>query len=210
MFFKKRRDAKKAAVEDARQDILKDLRNRFDAAQNCTDPAERFLKLEEIRETVDAVTGVLKGEIVRSATDNGELAFLSTLTAGTSGAAWLVVGVHFPPLLALAGIAFGAAASVRAGKKMALHSHQKQLAQNKPFIDALEVEKARAVEAEDSLLASRQDDMAASPQFEDLLNRVPRVREHFSRAYGRKIAEEKAFDKPSPPKPPSGDSHFHL
>ena len=209
MFFKKRRDAKKAAVVEARRLVVKDLQDRFEAAQNCTDPAEKFLKLEEIRQMVDTATSELKGTINRKAGENGELTFLGTMSAGTA-TAWVVAGLHFPPLLGLIGIVAGTYGGVKAGRKMLVHSFRKQLEQNKPFIDALEAEKDKAVAAADILLETRLRDMAASPKFDDLVNQVPRVREHFTKAYGRKIAEEDSFDKRDAPRKPPADNGFKL
>ncbi len=193
MFFKKRRDAKKAAEADARQQVVKDLQERFDTAMNCTDPAEKFMKLEEIREMVDAATGTLKGNIVKRAGENGQFTFLGSMSAGTAGA-WVIAGLHFPPLLGLVGIVAGMYGGLYAAKGMVTHSARKQMEHNKPFIDALEAEKAKAVAAADEVLDKRLRDMASSPKFGELVDKVPRVREAFTKAYGRKIAEENAFD----------------
>src|SRR4051812_19986271 len=117
MFFKKRRDAKMAAVVEARRLVVKDLQDRFETAQNCTDPAEKFLKLEEIRNIVDVATAELKGTINKKAGENGELTFLGTMSAGTASA-WVVAGLHFPPLLGLLGIVAGTMGGIKAGRKM--------------------------------------------------------------------------------------------
>ena len=209
MFFKKRREAKKAAVAEARQLVLKDLRDRFDAAQDCTDPAEKFLKLEEIRQAVDAATGTLKGDITKRAGENGELTFLGSMSAGTA-TAWVVAGLHFPPLLGLLGIVAGTMGGVRAGKQVAQRSRQKQFEANRPFINELEAEKTKAVAAADVLIETRLRDIASSPRFDEVVAKVPRIREHFTKAYGRKIAEENAFDAPQPPKKPPTDNSFRL
>jgi hypothetical protein len=210
MFFKKRRDAKKAAEADARQQVIKDLQERFDTAMNCTDPAEKFMKLEEIREMVDAATSTLKGNAVKKAGENGQFTFLGTMSAGTASA-WIVAGLHFPPLLGMIGIIGGIYGGIFAGKKMVLHSHQKQMEKNQPFIDALEAEKTKAVAAADETLDKRLRDMASSPKFGELIDKVPRVREQFTKAYGRKIAEEDAIDRSNPrPKNPPNDNGFRL
>jgi uncharacterized membrane protein len=209
MFFKKRRDAKETAMADARRAVLKDLRDRFDAAQDCLDPGEKLLKLEEIRQMVDAATGALKGNIAEKAGQAGELTMLGTMSAGTASA-WLVLGLHFPPLLGLVGIVAGTVGGVRAGRKMIVHSRQKQFAKNRPFINDLEAEKTKAVAAADVLLETRLRDIAASPRFDDIVTKVPRVRDHFTAAYARKVAEEKDPDAPVPPKRPADDHRFRL
>ncbi|TAL27263.1 MAG: hypothetical protein EPN97_17960 [Alphaproteobacteria bacterium] len=208
MFFKKRRDAKKAAVEEARQVVLKDLQDRFDAAQKCPDAGERFLKLEEIRDFVDVVVKQMKGEAAEGAVEKGQFALLGTMSAGTA-AALAVVSFSFPPLLGLVAIAGGLYGGVKAGRAVVQSSYRHHLAQNRTFIEALEGQKIQAAEAADALLENRLRDMAASPRFDELVEKAPRVREHFMKAYGRKIAEEDQKAGRNPPKPPQ-DSGFRL
>lgn len=208
MFFKKRREAKKAAVEEARQVVLKDLQDRFDAAQKLPDAGERFLKLEEIREFVDEAVGQMKGEATKRAGMTGELTLLGSMSTGTA-ASLLVLGFSFPPLLGLAALAGGMYGGVKAGRAMVQSSFRKQMAHNRPFINALEAQRDQAGEAADALLETRLRDMAASPRFDELVQKVPRVREHFTKAYGRKIAEEEQKASRIPPKPPQ-DNGFKL
>jgi hypothetical protein len=207
MFFKKRRETKKAAVEDARQVVLNDLQERFDAAQKCADAGERFLKLEEIRDFVDEVVKQLKGHAAEGAVDKGQFAMLGTMSAG-SVAAIAVVGFSFPPLLGLAAIAGGLYGGVKAGRAVVQSSYRNLLAHNRPFINALEAQRDQAAEAADALLETRLRDMAASPRFDELVQKVPRVREHFTAAYARKIAEENQKTTRTP-KPPQ-DNGFRL
>jgi hypothetical protein len=208
MFFRKRRDAKKSAVEEARQVVLKDLQDRFDAAQKNPDAGERFLKLEEIREFVDEAIKQLRGQAAEGAVDKGQFAMLGTMGAGTA-AAWAVVGLSFPPLLGLVAIIGGLYGGIKAGRAVVQSSFRHHLAQNRPFIDALEAQKNQAAEAADALLENRLRDMAVSPRFDELVEKAPRVREHFMKAYGRKVAEEDQKAGRTPPKPPQ-ENGFRL
>ena len=61
MFFKKRREAKKAAAEELRQNILDALNTRIDEAHKDANPAEGLMKLQDVANDIDAAVSEIAG-----------------------------------------------------------------------------------------------------------------------------------------------------
>jgi hypothetical protein len=192
MFFKKRREAKKAAAAELRQNIIDEFQERFDAAGKLPDPADRILKLQDIANDVEAVLDELSGNAAKNAEKKRKL-FVWTATP----TAIVASAVYPPALIGLAGMAASVYGGKKLGKKFGEMAERKNLEKEKPFIDALKSQQTQALEAQDELVSTNAPGVAASKGFEEVLSRVPRLREKFAAAYGRKIAEE-TEQKPAP------------
>jgi hypothetical protein len=192
MFFKKRRDAKKAAAEELRQSIVDEFQDRYDAAGQLPDPGERILKLQDIANDVDAIMDELSG---KAATNAERQRKLLVWTATPSA---IVASAIYPPAIlgipAMIGSVYG---GKKLGKKFAESAERKNIEKERPFITKLEGQKSQALEAQDSLFNDNAPGIATSKHFEDVLAKVPRLREKFATAYAKKISEENT-EKPAP------------
>ena len=186
MFFKKRRDAKKAAAEEVRQNIIDDFQNRYDDAGKSLDPAEKILKLQDISNDVDAVMDEIAGVAAKDAETKRKVFLWTAAPAGIA-----VSAVYPPALLGLLGMGASVYGGKKLGQKFAEHAQRKNLEKEKPFVDKLINQKLQALTAQDKAVNDDAPAIAGSKSFEEVLNRVPRLREKFAAAYGRKIAEEK-------------------
>lgn len=192
MFFKKRREAKKAAAAEIRQNIVDEFQGRFDAARKSPDPADRILKLQDIANDVEAVLDELSGTAAKDAEKKRKI-FVWTATP----TAIVASAVYPPALIGVAGMAASVWGGKKLGKKLSEMAERKNLEKEKPFIDALKAQQTQALDAQDALFSQNAPGIAASKGFEEVLTRVPRLREKFAAAYGKKIAEENA-QKPAP------------
>lgn len=208
MFFKKRREAKKTKAEAAKQQIIEGFQKAYDDAMSSMDPADKILKLEDIKENIDILTGKSKAEIL---TESQKKFFTTYLGVGfgatvvtTIAATIAAFSIVFPPVLILfAGIP-GIIAGRFAGQKRMQNAHDRMMKTNKPFFDALEAVKDKSDVAIESAQRADMRLMAKSPRFTELMNRVPSLREKFADAYRRATAES---DFPKPPKPKKPDDN---
>lgn len=192
MFFKKRREAKKAAEAEFRQNIIDEFQGRFEAAGKSPDPAEKILKLQDIANDVEAVLDELSGVAAKNAEKKRKI-FVWTATP----TAIVASAVYPPALIGLAGMAASVYGGKKLGKKLGEMAERKNLEKEKPFIDALKGQQAQALEAQDAAVNENARGIAASKGFDDVLQRVPRLREKFAAALG-KIVTEQDNQKPTP------------
>ncbi|MEZ0225930.1 MAG: hypothetical protein ACAH83_15350 [Alphaproteobacteria bacterium] len=192
MFFKKRREAKKAAAAEVRQNIIDEFQGRFDEANKSPDLSERILKFQDIANDVEAVLDELSGTAKKDAEKKRKI-FVWTATP----TAIVASAVYPPALIGLAGMAASVYGGKKLGKKVGEMAERKNLEKEKVFIDALKGQQAQALDAQDELVSTNAPGVAASKGFEEVLSRVPRLREKFAAAYGKKIVEENG-QKPTP------------
>ncbi len=198
----KSKAAKRAEMEEARQGILDGFQRQIEEAEKTADPAERFLKLEECRDSIDQVLAATKGQIGRAAVDKGQNAYLGIAGSATVGTGVLVIGMHFPPALLF--LAWpGIFAGIFARKSATDNANARMLQEARPFFDRLEATKGRAEVAADMILKNNLTDLATSPRFDDIVKKAPRVRDHFTAAFAREIAK-KENPKDSRPNPGNG------
>lgn len=205
MFFRKRREAKKAKAEATKQQIIEGFERAYDDALVSMDPADKILKLEDIKENIDLLTGKSKAEIV---TESQKKFFTTYMGVGfgativtTIAATVAAFSIVFPPVLILfAGIP-GVIAGRLAGQKRMQSAHDKMMKQNKPFFDALEAVKEKSDVAIESAKRADMRLMAKSPRFTELMDRVPSLREKFAEAYRRSTQEGDLPEQPKPKKP---------
>ena len=205
MFFRKRREAKKAKAEATKQQIIEGFERAYDDALVSMDPADKILKLEDIKENIDLLTGKSKAEIV---TESQKKFFTTYMGVGfgativtTIAATVAAFSIVFPPVLTLfAGIP-GVIAGRLAGQKRMQSAHDKMMKQNKPFFDALEAVKEKSDVAIESAKRADMRLMAKSPRFTELMDRVPSLREKFAEAYRRSTQEGDLPEQPKPKKP---------
>jgi hypothetical protein len=202
MFFKKQREAKKAAAEQVRRSIIDGFQGRYEAAQQNPDPADRIVKLQDISNDVDKEIAELNGDASKSANIKQKVLFWTAMPAGLA-----VSAVYPPALIGLAGMAGSVYGGKQLSKKFGEASKKKFLDKNKDFIEALTEQKAQALKAQDDLFAADARGIAASKNFSDVLAKVPRLREQFAAAFGKKVTEEEAA-KQAPPKRWVDDPNF--
>jgi len=199
MFFKKYRDGKKAAADEARQNVLKDFQTQFEAAQQSADPADKFLKLESIKTAIDGITSGMKAKYKVRAKDAGETTYLGFTATGLMSAVG-AMALHVPPLLVLAAPVGGFYFGIKQGRKMMVRSEQKAINKDKEYLDALGAQRDRAAEAADTELNTSLRAIAESKRFEEVVKTAPRVRDHFTAAYGRQVTGQEPVEAPEPPK----------
>lgn len=200
MFFKKSRRERE---EETRQSLLKELQRQIGEAKQCPDVAEKYLKLEQVRTIIEATDETLRGTIKDEAVSKGQRLFIGTFGAGTAVGVLALVGLHFPPLFVLAGPALGYYFGNRAGRDLAATTQDEHLKDAKPFLDALDVERNNVSTAAAEIERTQLRDLAASPRYEEILKKVPRLRDQFAAAFGKQIAAEQERG-PQPPKGPDG------
>jgi hypothetical protein len=187
MFFKKRREAKKAREAEVRQIIIDGFQERIDEAQNLPDPGERILKLQEVAEDVDAVVDEMSGKAAMSAKTKQRIMFWTAMPAG------IVASAIYPPaLLGLLGMGASVYGGGKLSKKFGERARQAHLEKERPFLKKLEAQKEKALAIQDALVIQDSAGVATSKHFTDLLAKVPRLREQFAVAYSRKVTEEQA------------------
>ena len=203
----KSKATKQAEKEQAQKAVIDGIQQQIDDANKCEDVAQRFLKLEEIRESIDTLTGLKTGEISVASRSKFNMAYLGTATGTTAAITAAAITLHFPPalifFLAFPGIMTG----TWAGQKRVQHEHQKLLAENKPFFHALQAKRDTAAAGADAILKNDLNTLATSDRFEEIVKKAPRVRDHFTAAFARELAKK---ENPQPHKPGTGPGGFKL
>ncbi|TAL27262.1 MAG: hypothetical protein EPN97_17955 [Alphaproteobacteria bacterium] len=199
MFFRPNRRERE---EETRQSLLKELQRQIGEAKECPDVAEKYLKLEQIRTIIETTDSTLRDMIKEEAVSKGQRLFIGTFGAGTAVGAMALVGLHFPPLLVLIGPALGYYYGNRAGRDLAATTQDERLKEAKPFLDALDLERGTINAAAAEIERTHLRDLAASPRYEEILKKVPRLRDQFAAAFGKQVASEEA--KAPQPKGPDG------
>lgn len=199
MFFKKSRRERE---EDARQSLLKDISNRIDEAKQIPDVAEKYLKLQDTLTAIDETETALRASIRARAEGKGQTLFLGTVGAGTAVGALALVGLHFPPLFILAGPALGWYYGNRAGRDLAYSTEDKLLEENKGFLEGLDTRRSGISSITSEIERTQLRTLAASPKYEEILKKSPKLRDQFAAAFGRQVAAEE-----TPPAPPPKSAH---
>lgn len=199
MFFRRNRRERE---DDTRQSLLKELQRQIADAKECPDVAEKYLKLEQIRTIIEATDSTLRDTIQDEAVSKGQRLFIGTFGAGTAVGALALVGLHFPPLLVLVGPALGYYYGNRAGRDLAATTQEERLKEAKPFLDALDAERGTISSAAAEIERTQLRELAASPRYEEILKKVPRLRDQFAAAFGKQVAAEET--KNPQPKDPKG------
>lgn len=199
MFFNRNRRDRE---EDTRQDLLKELQRQIVEAKQCPDVAEKYLKLEQVRTIIETTDATLRGAIQDEAVTKGQRLFIGTVSAGTAVGVLAFVGLHFPPLFVLAGPAIGYYYGNRAGRDLAATTQDERLKEARPFFDALDAARGTIANAAAEIERTQLRALAASPRYEEILKKVPRLRDQFAAAFGKQVADEEA--KGPKPKGPDG------
>lgn len=196
----KSKATKLAEKEQAQKQVIDGIQQQIDEAGKCEDIGQRFLKLEEIREAIDTLTGKQESDIKSTAKNKFHLAYLGVGTGTTAAVMSAAVVLHFPPaiffFLAFPGIMTG----TWAGQKRVEQVHAKMMAENKPFFDALEGKRDIAAAGADAILKNDLNSLATSDKFTEIVQKAPRVRDHFTAAFAKELAKKE--NPPVPPKPP--------
>lgn len=205
MFFRKRREAKKAKAEAAKQQIIDGFEKAFEDALVSMDPADKILKLEDIKENIDLLTGKSKADIDIESKKKFFATYMGVGFGTTIAATIAAASLAFPPaIIFLAGVP-GIIAGRVLGLKRVFNEQEKLLKDNKPFFDALEAMKGKADAAIDSAKHADMRLMAKSPRFTELMDRVPSLREKFADAY-RRVTEDGDLPEQPKPKKPGNDA----
>lgn len=197
MFFNKSRREKQ---EDAKQSLLNDISSRIEDAQQTPDVAERYLKLQEVANKIDETETALRASIRARAVSKGQTLFVGTVGTGTAVGVLALVGLHFPPLFILAGPALGWYYGDRAGRDLAVTSEEKALAENQTFLAALDSSRSGINAVTSEIERTQLRSLAASPKYEEILKKAPKLRDQFAAAFGRQVAAEET-PLPTPQKP---------
>jgi hypothetical protein len=187
MFF---RPSRREREEETRQSLLKELQRQIGEAKECPDVAEKYLKLEQIRVIIETTDSTLRDTIKDEAVSKGQRLFIGTFGAGAAIGAVALVGLHFPPLLVLAAPALGYYYGNRAGRDLAATTQEERMKEAQPFLDALDVERNNIGSAAAEIERTQLRALAASPRYEEILKKVPRLRDQFAAAFGKQVAAE--------------------
>lgn len=194
MFFKKRREAKKAAAAELRQNILDALNTRIEEAEKNPNRPEGLLKLQDIANDIDAAVEEIAGIAQKSANTKRKLLFWSAMPAGVA-----VSALYPPALLGLLGMGASVYGGDKLSKKFGEQAAKSDIKAQQPFLGALQQVKQKAQATQDAIVIKHVEEIAASPLFVDVLAKAPRLREQFAAAYGRKMAEEKEQQQKAAP-----------
>jgi hypothetical protein len=208
MFFKKWRDAKKAAAEEARQQILGEFKSQFEEAKACADPGEKILKLQEIQDAVDDMVAVTTTGIRGKAKSEWYKHYIGVGGGGMAAIGVLVLALGFPPALIMLAYPaiFGGAVS---GSFAVQRAHKRFMEENRPFFEALEGQKQQAAAFAAEVLQNEARALAVSAKLPEILEKAPNLRKQIAEAFAKKVAAGDKNPPPPPPKPPGG-SGFHL
>lgn len=205
MFKFKSKAARQAEVEAARKSVIDGFERQIDDAVKCADPVDRFLKLEECKDSIDQFIATTKETIKEASRGSFKKSYVSIAGTTTLGTTVLVLGLHFPPallLLAYPGI-FGGAAI---GKKAMVKAEAAMLEDARPLFQNLESQRGKADAAADTILKNDLNQLAASPRLEEIIEKAPRIRDHFTAAFARRVAQ----DAEQKPQRPSGPGSLRL
>ncbi|HYD17717.1 MAG TPA: hypothetical protein VEF76_04475 [Patescibacteria group bacterium] len=202
MFFRKKREAAAAKAAEARNDILRTIDEKFSDAVESRDPAEKILKLEDQKKAIDTFIETAEGDIKAKAKGKWLGGYFGA-TIGTTLAIDVVsialVGMPASTLFMLPSIMIG----WFTGDKRVETARKKMVAENTPFFDELRSKRARAEEATVKAMETDMRDFAESPKFQQLLERVPSLRQKFAESYRRHI-DGSISDLPPPKKKDPG------
>jgi hypothetical protein len=203
----KSKATKRAEKEQAQKTVLDSVQQQIDEANRLPDVAERFLKLEEIKESIDTLTGTSNTDISTKSKGKFHLAYLGVGTGTTAAVMAAAIALHFPPalffFLAFPGIMTG----TWAGQKRVEQQYKRMMEENKPFFDALTAKRDVAAAGADAILKNDLNALATSEKFEDIVKKPPRVRDHFTAAFARELAKK---ENPPAHKPGTGTGGFKL
>ncbi|TAL27261.1 MAG: hypothetical protein EPN97_17950 [Alphaproteobacteria bacterium] len=210
MWFFKSKAQKRAEAEEVREGVLDGFRKEIEAAERCADPAEKFLKLESCKDTINELIVNTTDQIRELAQGKRTVPYLTIAGGTTVTATALIFGMAFPPALIflIYPAIFG---GLYAGKKAAEKAETRMLQDIAPFFDDLRVQRDKALEMADVILKNDLKALAVSPRFEEIVQKAPRVRDHFTRAFAKRMEEDDRRAPPPPPKnPPSGNGGLQL
>lgn len=203
----KSKATKRAEREQAQKTAIDGVQQQIDDANKLPDPADRFMRLEEIKEAIDTLTDAKSVDVGLKARNKFHMAYVGTATGTTAALTMAAIALHFPPLLFFF-LAFpGFETGNWAGNKRVQKEYARLMEENKPFFDALKQKRDVAAESAEAILKSDLNALATSSRFEEIVKKAPRVRDHFTAAFARELAK-----KENPPVPPknNGGNGFHL
>jgi hypothetical protein len=182
MFFKKSREEKQKAAETARAEIITGFETRLAEARAAADPAERLLKLAEVAEAADILSRKTNTELKAKAQSKWYAPYLGITGAGMGTAGALVAFLH------LAAATFGAVvplvfAAMGIGFYRTSRAEKKALAENKPLFDRLAGISDEARQDAQQVMRDHLHALSDSPKRDELLQRVPSLRDQFSEAF---------------------------
>jgi hypothetical protein len=199
---------KRAEAEEVREGVLEGFRKEIAAAECCADPAEKFLKLEACKDSIDELIGNTTEQIKALARGKSVAPYLTIAGGSTIGVGVLVFGMAFPPALIFL-IYPGLFGGIYAGRIATNKAEAAMMRDIEPFFDDLKAQRERALEMADAVLKHDLKALAVSPRFEEIVQKAPRVRDHFTKAFAKRMAEDER--RSAPPKlPPAGNGGFQL
>lgn len=184
--FKKRREAKQAEIENARQLVLKGFDEKLAEALQTHDPSERLIKLEDHKVAIDAFIDTAQGKSVNTAKGQWLVGYLggwAGTTLALDAISILTIGVPASALAIIPSIVFG----FLTGNKRVTATHERLKKENEPLFDALRQKKAEADAEMDKVMQSDMRDLSESPKFGEALQRVPKLRDKFAEAYKKHV-----------------------
>ena len=104
MLFRNRKDFHKAFETEVGQVLLdqfEQLRNKMDAAKACTNPADRFLQLEDIKSSIEALEQTTRRKINNEAQRKFDASFFGVTTGTAIISAGLILLGLSPALMVL-------------------------------------------------------------------------------------------------------------
>lgn len=209
MFFKKRREAAKAKAEESRQQTLHVFDEKFEDALKNADPAAKVLQLENMRDAIETLSDTLNGKTVSESRGKWLLGYLGGVVGANiafDAVSILVTGVPASVLLVLPSIVIG----LWSGDKRVEMTRQRMQKENAPLLAALEEKKKAADREIEKTLGADMRAFASSPQFGELLERVPSLRTRFAEAFRRDVSGRDLLDGTEPRKDGRKPGGFHI
>jgi hypothetical protein len=198
MFFKKRREQKKAA-EKARGEMLSNIQHKLDEAKICPDAGEKYLLLKETETMIAAALLSEAQGMHKKAGDKG----LNTYMAGAGGGMTILVGsaVLGAPLVGFAALVIVPASVVWASKVQ--HKELERLAKESAFVEPLIKFHVTVTGLQAEMLEKQIMPIAASKRFDEICGKYPEVSQHFARSAAAKKTIENIRRPKDGPAPPS-------
>jgi hypothetical protein len=187
MFSSKKREAKQNAAEEAQKTILQAFDQGFADVKKLQDPAEKLLKLEQIKNAIDAVRVRINGEI-RSQSNKKWFAPYLPICGGSAGTLGLVAFAHIaaPPITLLTLPAILVGDYVESSRVVKEKTRLTQASSE--FLRALETQKTKAATLSETLLDTALPAIARSGKFKDLLAVLPSVRDQCAAAFSKQAS----------------------
>jgi 5'-deoxynucleotidase YfbR-like HD superfamily hydrolase len=198
MFFKKRKEMKAAEKAAQEATIVANMQEHMMRSQGVDDPVERLMMLDDLQKDI-----LQQRENIAAGNWQEDLASMIP-AVGVGGttitAAYIIVTTFaFPPAAMILAVIPGSIGAIYAGEKCRTYFAKNQAEKIKGFLQRLDEVQAAVDVQKRATIDAHIVDIARSEKVDMLLERIPSLKDDFSKAF----REERKEVVPSEPKQPN-------